>query len=332
MNLENLYVDLKEQVDSLETRYHSLENSLHALPDGMLVVSNNGLITLFNQAAQKLLNLKDVTGQPFCEIFDDAFFGFSMEKMQPQTRRRIFLTIGEELEVEISASATEESVVILIHDRSEVAKLEESLQQKHRLNQLGEMAARLAHEIRNPLGGIEGFASLLREELQEEAHQKMARSIIDGTRCLNKLVSSILDYTRVYTFHFAPTDLVELAQEVCASMPEKTLFKSDCKSSIFSADKERFKLALLNLVSNGWEASEKPVLVHVSDGKVVIRDEGKGISKENLEKVFTPFFTTKTFGTGLGLAEAEKVITAHKGELSIESEENRGTTITVSVR
>ncbi|MCH9609652.1 MAG: Signal transduction histidine-protein kinase AtoS [Chlamydiales bacterium] len=323
--LEPLFFELKNQLKQMESLYTIVET----LPDGMIFITTKGVISLCNAMACQLLKMDPVKSIPFEEVFDDTFFGFSMKEAlsMPEKRRRVFLSLSDGKEVEVSTSSTTEGIALLLHDRTEIAHLERSVHQSHQLAQLGEMAARLAHEIRNPLGGIEGFASMLKNELKDQEMQKMASSIVDGTRTLNALVTSILDYAKPLSLHFAPTDLVEIASDCTQLLGEKVVLVCEVKTWIVSADKERLKLALLNLIHNGWEASEKQVTLTISKGKLTIEDKGCGIPKENLEKIFTPFFTTKTFGTGLGLAEAKKVVEAHSGKLEIKSIEGKGTTI-----
>ncbi len=327
--LETLYKELSDKLEQMK----SLHRIVHALSDGLIVITTNGIISHFNLAAQDLLKLNDVSSIPFWEVFDDTFFGFSMKEalLFKQKRQRVFLSLNDETEIEVSTASTDEGIALLLHDRTEVVNLERSSQQSHHLCQIGEMAARLAHEIRNPLGGIEGFASMLRSELADPALRDMARSIVDGTKTLNSLVTSVLEYAKPLSLHFSPIDLIETLRECSVLMKEKVNFKTNLSSWPLSADKQRLKLAFLNLIHNGWEASEKKIDLIALPGEIRVTDYGCGIKPELLKKIFTPFFTTKSFGTGLGLAEAKKVIEAHGWQLEVETKVAVGTTMRVKL-
>lgn len=327
--LETLYSDLSYQMRQME----GLHQVVNELVDGLILINSEGLISICNHTATKLLKLKDATNSSYSTIFSDTFFGFSMSEalLSPEKRHRTFLTLDEEHEIEVTTSWSAQGLTLLLHDRTEVAHLERSSSQSERLSQLGEMAARLAHEIRNPLGGIQGFASLLKDELQDREHQNMASAIINGTKSLNSLVTSVLEYAKPLSLHFAPIDLIETAKEACELSGKKANLKTSLTTWPYSGDKERLKLTFLNLIHNGWEASNTCVQIKITESKISFTDTGAGIKKEHLEKIFTPFFTTKSFGTGLGLPEAKKVIEAHGGEISIHSIEKQGTTIEVSL-
>jgi signal transduction histidine kinase len=254
------------------------------------------------------------------------------------THHRIFLTLRQEIDIEVSTSPIpEKGIVLMLSNRTEQQKLQKSLNQAERLQELGEMAATLAHEIRNPLGGIEGFARLLQRDLEGSSHETMINAILEGTGALNSLVSSVLDYARPMSLHFAPTNLVEVVRETLAhfAISADTLFcyfKTPFSQYTVSIDKVRFKHVLLNLLHNAQEADATEASVELTEGgTLLVKDNGIGISSKNLEKIFTPFFTTKNRGNGLGLAESLAVIKAHGGILEVFSEEGRGTQFTIKL-
>jgi len=331
--LEPLYYDLLLRLNQLEAGHRRLERVLSSLPIGILVLSQEGIITYANPSAHHILQVADMTLRLYWDVFTDDYLGYSIRQLLTQTtaEHRLFLTIGHEKELEVIATTSTEGATILLYDRTQTAQLERTMQHNHQLQALGEMAACLAHEIRNPLGGIEGFASLLKQELVDPEHCKMARAIIDGSRTLNALVTSVLDYAKPLELHFQSEDLVSLVQECCALSRHQAICHAYCTHRPILADKERLKLAFLNLIRNGWEASEaKPVKVCVHEHCVIFQDQGHGISPHHLPHIFTPFFTTKTQGTGLGLSEAHKVIRAHGGKLELTSTSDHGTIFTVS--
>ncbi|MCP5469097.1 MAG: PAS domain-containing sensor histidine kinase [Chlamydiales bacterium] len=330
-DLRALFLELESKVQHLSSRLEVSHLVLTSLPEGILYLTPKGEISLINPAMESLLKVKKerVVETPFWNHFEDSLFGFSMSgALESESQHRVLLSLDER-EVEVTASFSD-GLIVLIRDRTEMTQLEKSVQRNDRLKELGEMAATLAHEIRNPLGGIEGFASLLADDIQESSHQAMIAHIIEGTRTLNSLVSNILEYTREVRLHFRECDLVDLVKK-SAALSAGTCTINAPPSLKISADGERLQLALLNIIRNGLEAAGEVKIIVKKGAIVEIRDEGPGMCEDVKKKIFTPFFTTKTKGTGLGLVEAQKVITAHGGTIEVESEEGKGTTFRVKL-
>lgn len=338
--LEEAYAQLQEQFYELKQKlkisHQTLEQIITYMSDGLMFVARSGNITLFNPAAGNLMGYlcETVLQQPYKNHFSDHFFGFSMEEalQKPVGHRRIFLTLSERIEVEVSTSdIPEKGLLLLLCNRTEQQKLQKSIGQAERLQELGEMAATLAHEIRNPLGGVEGFAQLLKRDLETPTHQRMIKAILEGTQTINHLVTTVLDYAKPMHLHFAPVDLCALIEETLSqftAFEKKTELKFifHHSNTTVSIDRARFKLALQNLLRNAHEAGARHIEIGlIGRSTIVIKDDGPGICQSNLQKIFTPFFTTKTSGTGLGLAEALAVVKAHGGSLEVSSEEGHGT-------
>lgn len=333
-HLESAHARLLEEFQAVKMKLEILTH----LSDGLIFITTAGRITLFNPAAAAITGYaqNEILESLYWDHFSDTLFGFSMRSaLKNQTVcHRAYLTLGTSKEVEISTSnVPKKGLLLLMHDRTEQQQLEKSLHQSERLKELGEMAATLAHEIRNPLGGIEGFAQLLKRDLQRTDHQKMIQAILEGTRTLNHLVTNVLDYARPLQLHFTPTDLVTLVKETIAfaSFEQPIQFHASVKNQMLSLDKDRIKLVLLNLFRNAFESGAKCVEVELTQEYLSITDNGEGIEKEHLEKIFTPFFTTKPTGTGIGLAEAAAVIQAHNGAIEVNSKKGEGTTFKIKL-
>lgn len=318
---------------------------------GLICVTKQGTISLLNAAAEKITgySTREVLNKSYADFFSDTLFGFSLKQalLKKEKKKTIFLTLKREkkeqpLEVTFS-EIPENGVIIELKDASEFRKMKQTLDRNDRLKEIGEMAARLAHEIRNPLGGIEGFAELLCRDLKDDPKKgNMAQAIVEGTRLLNRVVTSVLHYARPLEVHFTEVDLIPVLQEMVAlTMANEKNGKTCClcheKTSIFAfIDKELFQMAFLNLLRNAFEATPKQGKVEISLFEEInmicisIKDEGMGIEKENLEKIFTPFFTTKIDGSGLGLSEAHKVIEAHGGKIEV-STTSYGTIFTIKL-
>jgi signal transduction histidine kinase len=229
----------------------------------------------------------------------------------------------------------------------QIQKMQEEIHQSRVLSALGEMAATVAHEIRNPLGGIAGYASLLARSIPpEDPKRKYVDKIIGGISSLNKIVSNLLVYTRKTNLQKQSTDLVAWAEAILSHI-EVEIIKQKKKVSIerdFPAeplnaeiDGEKLQQVMLNLLINGIQAieSEGKIFVSIkSNGNVAeitVADTGMGIEPEHLKNIFTPFFTTKEQGTGLGLAIVKKIVDLHEGQISVESQAGKGTQFCIKI-
>ncbi|MEZ5315388.1 MAG: ATP-binding protein [Chlamydiales bacterium] len=340
--LEKAHEQLLQQFDALKEKFdvshQTLEQIVNHMSDGLIFINQKGVITLYNPAAATLTGYlqQEVIGTSFWEHYPDDLFGFSLKSSleNAEIPSRLFLNFSNGLEIEAAPTMIpEKGLLVLLNDRTQLKQLEKSVQQNDRLKELGEMAATLAHEIRNPLGGIEGFAALLKRELQESSQLDMADAILEGSRTLNKLVNNVLEYTCPLMLHFELTDLSTLFYDTVK------LAKScghRCKVNIeknhtASVDRGRIQLVLINLIRNGCEAHSPYVeMILTKEGTILIKDQGEGIHEKNLQKIFTPFFTTKATGTGLGLSEAYKVIQAHGGVMTVESKIGKGTCFAIT--
>lgn len=333
--LESSFFDLKEK---LEASHHTLCEIVTHLSEGLLFISQEGRISLFNAAAEELLGFssKKALNTLFWDTFSDHFFGFSMRlalsELPTTAHKRVIIALANERELDVSTSAIQEKgLLLLLSNRKERETLEKSLHQTERLQELGEMAATLAHEIRNPLGGIEGFAQLLKRDLEIPTHQRMIQAILQGTRTLNHLVTQVLEYAKPFQPSLVETNFPLLVQEVIElsilSFPNlEIVFSSPTEMSAMLLDRELIKLVLFNLIRNASEAKASYITLELTQEKVfTIKDNGTGIAAKLLQKIFTPFFTTKTQGTGLGLAQSAAIIKAHGAQLEVSSIEGEGT-------
>ncbi len=204
------------------------------------------------------------------------------------------------------------------------------------------MLAGIAHEVRNPLAGIELFAGILREELEgEPARQGHVAKIDRELRHLKAVVSDFLEYARRPRPDLSDVDLGELladAAEVVAPEAENAGVVLEVKrdgDTPARADREQLRRALINLLKNAVQATPKEGHVTATAARssrglrLTIADTGKGIAADSLNRIFTPFFTTKEKGTGLGLAFAKEIVEAHGGSVDVVSQEGAGTTFTI---
>jgi signal transduction histidine kinase len=206
--------------------------------------------------------------------------------------------------------------------------------EKERLAALGEMAAGLAHEIRNPLGAIKGAAQFL-DPTADRPESKFLEVIIEEADRLNRVVTQFLDYSKPPATNLEPVDVSELVEKTIQMMgpsipPEIKIDWSRPKRSVLiSASSEQIRQVLINLIQNSVKAlshrAHGQIRVSIegegSEVAILVEDNGPGIRKEHLDKLFIPFFTTSPSGTGLGLSISQKIIEAHRGRIEVATEE-----------
>jgi two-component system, NtrC family, sensor histidine kinase HydH len=236
----------------------------------------------------------------------------------------------------------EETATKLGETYSELQASMEQLRRADRLSALGELSAGLAHEIRNPLGSLEGAVAILhRSELPEKTRQEFAEMAGREVVRLKGLLTNFLEFARPQTPQRTLTEpqlllesVSQLAGETAKMAGVRIRIENSHSASIF-IDAEQIKQVLLNLVLNAVQAmpagGEVTLRSHQADGSVVLEvtDQGVGIPPENLERIFDPFFTTRAGGTGLGLSIAYQIINRHGGHLSVCNNRDRGVTFTV---
>jgi two-component system sensor histidine kinase HydH len=242
---------------------------------------------------------------------------------------------------------TEDSVyageVIILRDLRQVKDLENTVKRQEKLAAIGNLAAGVAHEIRNPLSSIKGFATHFKERFSEGSPDKQAASIlIQEVDRLNRVVTELLEFSRPSDIEAKTVDLRELIDRSLAFVQEDAAQKSievdvswNTPSDRIEVDPDRLSQALLNLYLNAVQAMESggslQVAVSGDDGQVRIdvTDSGPGIAPEMINTVFDPYYTSKGSGTGLGLAIVHKIVEAHRGQIRVFSRPGRGTTFTL---
>jgi len=257
--------------------------------------------------------------------------------------RRLYLLVDAARR--IGAGKLEEPVAVEGSDElaflaNTMEEMRAQLEERDRTMQV--MLAGIAHEIKNPLGGIELFSGLLAEELADQPElKKKVESIRRELRSLEKTVDDFLAFSRKRPLTIEEIDLNELVQEVAFILSAdfqnaEISFETDIPESIsISADRGGLKRVLMNLVKNAVQAVDKKGVVKIivrRDGEGVlirVQDNGRGMTEEQLKEATKPFYTTREKGSGLGLALVKKVVDQHGGELKIESTLGKGTTVDV---
>lgn len=246
------------------------------------------------------------------------------------------------LELQNTAQGLQESYLKLQQQSERIIVIEEQLRRSERLSTLGEMAAVLAHEIRNPLGSIRGTAEILRDDYSPgDPKHEFIEIQIKETERLNRVVEDFLRLARPQPVALKPCAVQEeldmIQALVCGDACERQIslaFESPASPIIIQADGEKMRQAFLNIIINALQATPPGGSVVVSTlvcpcdlCEIRFQDSGAGIDAETKSKMFEPFFTTKADGTGLGLAVARKIVESHGGSILIESERGQGTTV-----
>jgi signal transduction histidine kinase len=343
--------ELGVKAANLSRLTHYLNNILKNISDAILFIDLEGNLTICNDAAQKLLKIKgeEILFKKFWEKFQDEHFGFSM-------REALKFGISHKLlyhkEKEVSTTFVYEGpkiyhgMIVVMRDISEKQKLQLISNRNDRMKELGEIAATVAHEIRNPLGGIRGYASLLYRDLEGEQNlQEMAQLIIEGTKSLEKIVSGVLHYSKPIQIQPQTLDVGAFLKQVGKFIKVDPAFPPLVKLQMHipdapllaPIDPEALKGALLNLLFNAFHAMPQGGVLTLSllkmetSCQISIADTGIGMEEEQLKSLFSPFFTTKQKGNGLGLVETQKIIQAHFGAIDVRSKPGKGTSFTLTL-
>lgn len=326
------------------------------MPIGLAAVSGAGELTAFNQAAEAILalNAGEVLGKPAREVLPEGFGAILRELGTARVfiEREIACAVppGKTLPLEVIATALREEdgafsgYVLLFRDMTEMRRLQQEIARSRRLASIGSLAAGVAHEIRNPLSSIKGFATYFRERYRDNPEdQETAEVMIQEVDRLNRVITQLLDFARPMTLvraPVAPQALIRHALKMVeAQAREKGItVTADLAPDIGAAalDADRIGQVLLNLCLNAIAALEAGGTLHIrltqpEEGmvRIDIADSGAGIPAEDLPRVFDPYFTTKPAGTGLGLPVVQKIVEAHGGSIQLASEPGKGTTATL---
>jgi signal transduction histidine kinase len=247
------------------------------------------------------------------------------------------------LELQRTAEGLEDSIKKLQAQSERIIAIEEQLRRSEKLSTLGEMAAVLAHEIRNPLGSIRGTAEILRDDYRPgDPKHEFIEIQIKETERLNHVVEDFLRMARQQPVELRDCSIREELETIVTLVAKDAhnrgitlLLEQNADQAVIRGDGEKLRQAFLNIVINALQATPSGGSVTITLDRVgpefviSFRDNGSGIAPDNLQRIFEPFYTTKTDGTGLGLAVTRKIIEGHGGKLDIESGVGLGTTVSI---
>jgi two-component system sensor histidine kinase HydH len=332
---------------------HVVEN----MPIGLVATDSSQKIAAFNQVAEAVLQLSAAAVQaaPAEQALPPSLWTQIRESAAGRTviEKEIECTLadGRQIPLEIGAGRLTDETgrylgsILLFKDLSEIRTLRNEIARNQRLATVGRLAAGVAHEIRNPLSSIKGFATYFQERYRENAQDtKVASILIQEVDRLNRVVSQLLEFSRPISVLPRPIDLSRLIGDAVklieSQAREKTVTVQTgihTGSEAVRLDPDRLSQVLLNLLLNGVEAMAPGGVLTIrtdetADGRMLeirVSDTGSGIRPEDLSQVFEPYFTTKPSGTGLGLAIAHNIVEAMGGDISVASRPGSGTTFTL---
>ncbi len=329
-----------------------------SLPVGLIATDKDGRIAFSNSAAERItgLDLARARGKDPDGVLPPHFCGVreSLDQGEPISEKEMECEFTENRIVPVSISASkiinEEGQfvgqVLIIRDLVEVRRLQDEIRRKEKLAAIGGLAAGVAHEIRNPLSSIKGIASYYKSKFKDGSEDKeMAGVMIEEVDRLSRVISELLEFARPTQLDRKPSDMNEVLNHSARLVEQEAAAKNiDIQLNLPSdpvkadVDPDRLTQCFLNLFLNALQAMENGGRLTVSsstggNGNIAIdiKDNGSGISAEDLSKIFDPYFTTKPKGTGLGLAIVHKIIEAHQGQIKVRSSIDRGTVFSIAL-
>jgi two-component system sensor histidine kinase PilS (NtrC family) len=323
---------------------------------GLVTVDSAGVVLQANRAALEILEFPtmEAIGQPIDNLVPGLFPLLARES-PIQRAKRFDLPYknrsGDKLLLETTVSELPEEnqiqgFIVTFEDLTRIRRLEFQMRQSEKMAAVGQLAAGIAHEIRNPLASISGSIQLLGGSFtgRQEEEQQLMRIVLREIDRLNNLVTEFLDFVRPETLSDDPVDLGLLVRDVIEMMKFNKTLRADVRQVLrlessrqIAGHRDKLKQALLNIIINSYQAmgEAKDPAIEITtldrDDKVIlkIKDHGCGIDEVGLRKIFEPFHTTKPKGTGLGLAVTHKIVESHGGRIFVESTKGIGTEFTL---
>jgi len=329
------------------------------MPAGLLLISSAGLITSANPAAEAALDVRALAYRRYAEVLGKESplskllatclsegRTFRREEIEYATPKGELRQLGVTISPILGKSARVTGALCLLSDLTELAALQRQVQVKESLAALGELSAGIAHEFKNALATISGYAQMIRRESEGETAEN-AQLIVDQTRALTHVVTEFLKFARPLDLSTEEVPLRSLVDRVITEIQEanpRVAISSGDEFESIAGDEGLLRQALLNLTRNAAEAvAEQPfggrvnvygAIEHMPSGdlqRIAITDNGPGITADEFSRIFVPFYTTKTNGTGLGLAIVQKIIVQHGGSVEVRNQSQGGAEFIVSL-
>lgn len=338
-------------IDNLN--FHELmENSLNS----HLVLDNRNVVYA-NMATIELLSLnskRDIINQSFDLFLHKDFHSICKERLKrvieykesvPLMEQKMIQLDGKIIDVEITATpyshADKTLAQVIIKDITEKKEIQNRIMQTEKLSLIGELAAGIVHEIRNPLTSIRGFLQLLKNDFPKNEY---ADIVLTELKQIENITNELLHLSKPKQTNFRRIDIIPILQESINLFGTKTLkrnveiFLEKCSDKIYiQGDKTQLKQVFLNLLKNAIESISDNGKIHINviknrdDVRISVRDNGTGIPRRLIDSIGKSFITNKPEGTGLGLMVTYNIIESHNGRIWIDSKEGKGTVFTIEI-
>lgn len=329
---------LEQEIQRLQHEQQAanrLRRLIDQMPSGVLVIDNRGRITECNPAAQQLLGT-DLHQQRWVDVINSCF------APRPDDGHEVSLKNGKRVSLATRALEGEPGQLVFLSDQTQTRQLQQKLHHYQRLSEMGRMMASLAHQVRTPLSAALLYAShLMAAEISDEQRIRFAGKVKSRLTHLEQQVRDMLIFARGETRLDNRVTGAELVARIddlldlpLANANADCSFVNEVPDGVIQCNLEALLGAVLNLVDNALQASGKDSELQIRLGRagrflrLDVADQGPGMTQEQLQRALEPFYTTKSHGTGLGLAVAQVIARAHHGEFQLQSSPGAGTCAT----
>ncbi|MBI5582812.1 MAG: PAS domain S-box protein [Deltaproteobacteria bacterium] len=340
-----------------------LRGAIENTNEGFVTIDGQHRVVIFNRAAEKILGIarEEILGRdlglvltPDCREGHRAAVTRYLKTRKPRlighqseflAQRKNGETFPLSISFSVSTIGGKTFFTGIIRDLTETKALQAQVMESERLAALGQLAAEVSHEIKNPLIMIGGFARQLLRSVQEPRNRNKLQIIADEVTRLETLIGELRDLYRPKPLELVAVDMRALLKEVHALVRDdgrdrkvEAILDLPAEPLIVQGDRDKLKQVILNLVRNGIEAMDHggklTIRAHCTPDQleITVTDEGPGISEVDREKIFAPFFTTKKHGTGLGLSLSKRIIEEHEGcSFTLTSGRDKGTVARITM-
>jgi len=325
------------------------ENILQSVPSGVVTVNNSMKMQSINNAARRILGIagEDIIGRHFTEVFNENLSSLIL-KNETMIRGESFYVTRDNRHIWIGATSSKlkntagETIgtIFIFVDLTDIKALRTQVELKERLSQLGEMSAGIAHEFRNSMSVISGYANLLSKKFAP-SNNTAVDAILLEVKNMDVIITELLAFAKPTVLNTSSVDLNDLVNKTVSTVigsNDKIRVLINAGGNVYvKADEVLLKQALVNLFTNAVESMPEGGRLEVTTGSVndkviiTVKDTGHGVPDDIKAKIFLPFYTTREKGIGLGLALVQKIIVSHGGIIDVDSREGEGATFRITL-
>lgn len=346
---------LEVQIRKLTNLENYTGNILDSILNGVVAVDRELKITSINKEGKNIVGKKqELIGEHVYKYFENGeelkntlADAMKRDRRIEEYETRCFINGENKAAVRIHAYPLKnimnvlEGMVLVVEDITQIKKLEGQVRRAEKLSAIGELASGIAHEIRNPLGIIKTISQTINKDIDDEETKKGLEIIEQEIERANKVIQGLLDFAKPSVLKSKIQSIDKILNEILiiinkyAEHYKVNTHYRVIEDGLINMDTDKIKQAFVNIIFNGIQAMPDGGNLYITlenEGKlskISFKDEGTGIDREKLEKIFEPFYTTKEKGTGLGLSITHRIIEEHRGYMDIESVKKKGTIVSI---